>query len=233
MNILTRPHPPAGSALAPRKDSDDRLAREGSQLAAELLGAGPAGGKPGEGARKRRKFLPDSVSMLILVVAVAAVALYLMRELGVGSRLKFANVRIDYPIDADPTAATAEQKAVLNDLSAHGAVAQVPLSQVQQNPFSLAAEETLLRFPLAHGPTDDAGDAARLAAEERRQRIVKTFAALSLNSVVLGSTPVARISGQTVRVGDTIKELFAVRAIAARSVTLEADGVIYTLGLGE
>jgi hypothetical protein len=216
VNILTRPHPP-----------------EGSQLAAELLGAGPAGGKHGEGARKKRKFLPDSVSMLILVVAVAAVALFLMRELGLGSRLQFTNVKIDYPIDADPTAATAEQKAVLSDLSAHGAVAQVPLNQVQQNPFSLEAQETVRRIPFAGAPTDDAGDDARLAAEERQQRIVRTFAALGLNSVVLGSTPVARVSGQTVRVGDTIKDLFVVRAIAARSITLEADGLVYTLSLGE
>ena len=67
----------------------------------------------------------------------------------------------------------------------------------------------------------------------RKREIVRKYSALDLNSVLLGSTPVARISGNTVRVGDILDGIFRVKSISARTVNLEVDGKLYTLSLGE
>ena len=48
-----------------------------------------------------------------------------------------------------------------------------------------------------------------------------------------GSNPVARISGQAVRVGDTVAEVFTVKAIHGRAVDLDYEGETFTLSLDD
>jgi len=76
----------------------------------------------------------------------------------------------------------------------------------------------------------DDPEARRLAElQARLAKVQSEFNKLELNSVLGGSMPIARISGEAVRVGDKIGDYFTVVAIHGRSVELSAEGEIYTL----
>ena len=68
-----------------------------------------------------------------------------------------------------------------------------------------------------------AAERARHDAELRRGKVQTALAQLKINGIIGGSNPVARISGEAVRVGDTIGDppLFRVKSIQGRSVELE------------
>jgi len=205
---------------APEQDS-------AAAVAIELLG----GATVDQITPEKRKRVPDSAILLMFVVAIAAGGLYFMRQMGLGSTLQFDNVRIDYPLEG--IGADGDEGKILADLR-DTAFEQVPLSHVQKNPFQLADDGHLV----AELPTNDLSVSAeeaqrRREAEQRRQMIVRAYADLELNGVLLGGTPVARISGKTVRVGDVVEGFFKVTSISSREVGLEADGAMYTLSLGE
>jgi len=63
--------------------------------------------------------------------------------------------------------------------------------------------------------------------------VVDTLASLTLQGVLGGTIPVARVSGETVRVGDTLSEIFTVKLITGRTVTLETDGKEFQLTMEE
>lgn len=167
--------------------------------------------------------------ILLLVVIVAGGVLYIMRQFGLGTRLELIDVKIDYPID-DVNRNTGAHEKVLAELRDSAIAVQVPLNDVKKNPFELNIQKK--EEPVARkiaNPVD------REAYErEQRQRLIQTtFNSLELNSVLAGSTPIARISGENVRVGDKIKNLFLVHAIHGRTVDLIADGEKYTLSMGK
>lgn len=168
--------------------------------------------------------------LLVIVVALAGGVLLAMRQLGLGPRLSMLEVKIDYPLDGE-TKANKNHKAILNDLKSSG-IEQVPLEKVQMNPFewkSLAAQE-----PVVAGPKEeDPAEVARRALEARRVYVKDSLSRLQLNSVLAGRVPVARISGELVKVGDVLGGVFTVKTITGRAVELEADGERFTLALGE
>lgn len=186
----------------------------------------------GEAPPKRKASMPSGVAVILLVALVAIAALVAMRQLGLGVKLDFVNVDLNYPVE-DGDALTLEHEKILRDLDLGVDDVQVPLENVQKNPFEIVSQR--LSEP---EPAQGESPSARLRRElaERRRRVDAAFAKLRLNSVLAGSVPVARISGQTVRVGDTIEDAFIVRAIHGRSVELESTelpGAAYTLALGE
>jgi hypothetical protein len=204
--------------------------------ALDVLGA--AGADAGAGATGRRRRMSRSSMLIVVTVACSGAAIAGMRHLAGGPRSSLAApVKIDYDVDKSRVGA-GDHKKVLAELATTHA-AQVPPEQVQRNPFMMAGA---LEEMQVGGPTT--GDleaaksekAARAEAEkvkrerEEHQRAVETaFNELDLHSVMGGPTPVARISGQTVRIGDTIGNYFKVTAIQGRTVTLEADGKMFTL----
>jgi len=163
-----------------------------------------------------------------------------MRYLAGGPRSGLAaGIKIDYDVEKAKGNAN-DHKKVLAELATTQA-AQVPPEQVQRNPFMMAG--SLEAFEVG-GPTPGdldqsksekaaraEAEKAQKAAEERRRTIETAFNELDLHSVMGGQTPVARISGQTIRVGDTIGNYFKVQAIQGRTVTLQADGETFTLGM--
>ncbi len=206
---------------------DDLDQDSSAAVAIELLG----GATIDQALPEKRKSIPDSVLILALVVAVAGGGLFAMRKMGLGSQIQFTNVEIDYPLDN--SAFTGRDDELLADLR-NSDLEQVPLSQVQKNPFQLISDGHVIDDqPVAMAGETEAEARLRREQEERRREIVRKYADLDLNSVLLGSTPVARVSGETVRVGDMIEGLFRVTSISARTVNLEVDGKLYTLSLGE
>lgn len=174
----------------------------------------------------------SSIGLIVLVVAAAAALLFGMRQLGMGPKLDFGNVQIDYPLEGDPAAKAVDHKRVLDDLLNGGKAVRVPIEQVQTNPFewrSLKPDDK----PAAVSAEDPAARARR-ELEQRKKRIADAAGALVLQSVMAGRIPIARISGETVRVGDRIADEFTVRSIEKRHVDVEAsDGQLFTITLGQ
>ena len=78
-----------------------------------------------------------------------------------------------------------------------------------------------------------AADRARRDAETKHGKVQASLSTMKVNGIIGGSNPVARISGEAVRVGDTVGEIFTVKAIHGRGVDLEHEGVTYTLNMDD
>jgi hypothetical protein len=209
-------------------------------LLAELAGAEPTA--PGEaetiggipelstGRTARRISLTNMVIALVLVVSTSS--LYLMRKQGKGAGMTFQVTKIDYELD-QAAKANAEQQRILAELVRTSAPRQIPADRIHKNPFIIEGHGT------SPGVFDPELERQRMAEQERterqrRQQEIKSRAgSLELNGVMGGPVPLARISGRTVRVGDTVADLFVVAAIHQRSVDLLADGEMFTLEMIE
>jgi hypothetical protein len=197
-------------------------------------GAGPpqglatAGGFFAEGDVEPKRRLSGPL-ILGLVIAAAGLMLGAMRLAGIGANLDLVNVKIDYPLDGEGGHKKDHTK-ILSDLKTVG-VDQVPLEEIQMNPFEWKA----LRAPEAVA-TDKAPDPAEMSRREREQRIASLKDAaskLQLNSVMAGRVPVARISGEMVKVGDRVGEFFTVKSIDGRAVEIAADDQVFVLSMAE
>jgi limonene-1,2-epoxide hydrolase len=103
---------------------------------------------------------------------------------------------------------------------------QVPLDSVKQNPFILPGEgEAPTIAPVAGESPDEAMARARTL---RQKDIDAAVSKLAVKSIIMGSQPLANISGTIVRVGDELAPegtdvTFRVGAIAADGITLVAE----------
>lgn len=200
-------------------------------LRMDLLGASPAEG--GASAPPKSK-LSGQAALLVMVLVAGAGGLLAMRYLGMGPRSSQGEVvKIDY--DLNKVSESVDHNRVLADLSANRSAEQVPPDQVQRNPFKFAGSLESEAAPTPDRPASADPDIARREREaaERQKRLDQAFASLDLHTVLAGSNPVARISGETVRVGDRIGEFFTVVDIQGRSVSLECDGKTFVLSLAE
>jgi hypothetical protein len=138
---------------------------------------------------------------------------------------------VDQPGNGDdtPAAFIARNEQVLEVLSDDFTDRQVPLADVQRDPFVIFANG-----PIQPAIVDDGSTAAHRALEQRRQerlRLIDTVASrLRLQSVIMSAEPLAHLNGQVVRVGDRLKLeedglRFTVTAIGRQSVTYLAEDV--------
>ncbi len=172
-------------------------------------------------------------AMVAAFVVVAAIgSLFAMRQLGLGPAVSLAEVAVEYTPDEAGKAGISAHK-VLADLERSRRAIQVPAEKINQHPFQLNAEQAM-----EHSPQIDADlarkaelERQRLALEARLQDIETAFDDLSLQSVMLGSRPIARINGEVYRIGMTVSEYFVITRIEGREVTLSADNQTYTLSL--
>lgn len=168
--------------------------------------------------------------VLILILVCAGGVLAGMRQLGMGPRLALADIKIDYPIESPAAHDMPDHSAVIEDLKSGGRVRRVPLELVQTNPF---AWRSLLPAEVTPAPNAKDEDLARKKLEERQRLIAQAAGRLILHSIMGGRTPLARISGELVRVGDRVGEHFTVESISGRSVVLRSGEQLFTLTLGE
>ncbi len=124
---------------------------------------------------------------------------------------------------------------VLEDLKSSRLGSQVPSEAVKKNPFRLA-DSMVTGLPTPDLVDDDRARklAEQLENQKRREAerlaaIQMQLTALRLQTVMGGSSPLARISGRMVRVGDVVGEFFKVRAIHGRTVDLDCDGAVFEL----
>lgn len=186
-------------------------------------------GLEGESSMLRGKH--SGAVVLGLVLCIAGATLFGMRTLGSAGKIALLDIKIDYPLDGAANASLKDQQVVLQDLRSSTELKQVPLEEVQMNPFEwrgLGPAEAARSTPGL-----DPAEMSRRAKEQRAREIDQAFSKLVLNSIIGGRVPVARISGEIVKVGAKVGEYFTVASIDGRSVVLLADDKKYTLKLGE
>lgn len=182
----------------------------------------------------RKKISIQSIFLVALVLGGAGL-IYAMRIVGIGPLTALAQTQMpDYDL-TKPGSKTADHKKVLDQLSAANITTQVPVEKVQKNPFKMA---DVLASDTKSGNTEDAAGKANIERIKRdqdakRRKVETALRELKLNGVIGGSNPVARISGQAVRVGDTVSEVFTVKAIHGRAVELDYEGEVHTLSLDD
>lgn len=164
--------------------------------------------------------------LLAIVVVTAAGVLLAMRQMGLGPSMSFLDVKIDYPLEGEG-AKSKDHMRILTDLK-DTEVAQVPLEDIQMNPFEWKVRTTAEIAPQESGP-----DPAELSRREAELRLTSALARLELNSVMAGRVPMARVSERLVRVGDTLEGMFKVTEITGRSVILTAGDRTFTLTLSD
>ncbi len=171
--------------------------------------------------------VPQGAAVLVLVALVGGGAIFTMRQFGLGSGFHYDDISIDYPMNAQQVSGGNDYEDVLSDLTNHS-LPHVALQELRPKPFELKSEHVEEReFEAVIGETPEER-AVRMQAE-RDSALQREFTKLTLNSVIGGSRPIARISGTAVRPGDIINDVFVVEKITGRNVYLSAEGRQYTL----
>ncbi|MFN0011543.1 MAG: hypothetical protein ACKVS8_07855 [Phycisphaerales bacterium] len=187
-------------------------------------------------AQPSKPRMSSSTQLLLGGLFLAGGALVGMRALGIGPGTAFGKVRFDTKLIDEAPRSLGDHAVVLADLNASRVQLQVPGDSIKLNPFEIANV-----LPISVAPGDDgsrSAEAARAEAErlsrsasEKRRALTDALAGLVVNSIIDGASPAARISGKTVRPGDTVANLFTVKAIKGRTVELVCEGTIYQLEL--
>lgn len=220
--------PPAESSATDPSAADHDAMEQNAPLTTPF--AHETVGLDGDASLLKGRF--SGVLVLLFVLCIAGGTLFGMRSLGRAGRIALLDIKIDYPLDSASVAANLkDQQLVLQDLRSSGHLKQVPLEEVQMNPFewrSLGPTKSASSSKSALSPEE----IARREREARVQEINRAFSALRLNSIIGGRIPVARISGELVRAGGQVGEYFVVKSISGRGVTLIADDLEFELSLG-
>ena len=190
-----------------------------------------------------RKLLGHGTLLLILVVLCAAGGIYFMRltqteissTLGISEdveeKIEIALARYVPSKNVDEAEANRidrllkDTDAVIEMFATDRTTHQVPIELVKKNPFTL---------PVAAAPvapaknTAPAVTKAKPKVDARRQELERKVDGLKLETVINGHKPMAIISGEIARVGQTIGS-FKVRKISGRSVQLEGGGHTFTI----
>lgn len=189
--------------------------------------------------------LNQGVVLLVIVLVVAGGALYAMRKGGSASidtsindvELKIeaalAQVGLVHANGDDPQAAivalAANTDLVIARFTADPSAQQVPIDQVQKNPFVMAGAAR------ADEPRSNLVESTSLEDRQRERRLAELrteLSGLQLQTVMNGRSPMAVISGRVVRERDTIGS-FVVVTIEPRTVSLTAEGNSYQLTMEE
>lgn len=177
---------------------------------------------------------PRQMVVLVILVLGAVGAIFAMRHFGMGPAGALAEVDLNYK--PTPGGAGVSPHKVLADLERSRRAVQVPAENITQDPFVL--DNTTPE--VAEKPTVDPDLARRAEAERlrqqqeaRRKAIETDLHKLTLQGVMGGSSPVARISGQLYKVGMPVGDYFTITAIGGREVTLRADGQDFTLTMDD
>lgn len=182
-----------------------------------------------ESRSKPRRKIPTQTLLLGLVLAVSGASLFWMRHEGLKSGVDFKPINTDYK-EADAEKARTYDR-IMADLARIQEPLDVALGEFGKSPFMLDTGAT--KITESGQPVVD--DAARMQAEAearikaRREELVMMAGGLQLNSVMGGATPMARIDGEFVRVGDIVHETFKVTEIDGLTVTVTAEGQTFKL----
>jgi hypothetical protein len=221
----------AGKALRPvsAPDGGEAAVFRLDSLAPGAAGDGVAG--PGGLEAPRGSKVSHAAIFFAVLIVVGGGLLFVMRRIGINPMSAIASMKepeVDLTKNAKPPV---DHRRVLRDLSESAVKSQVPIEQVQKNPFEIPEV-------IAAEKIDDPAEIERRRLEReaknqelRRQRIETELASMQLHGIIGGSNPVARINDKAVRIGDRFGDYFTVANIQGRIVELDCDGEVYVLSL--
>ncbi len=200
------------------------------QAAAASAGFNPVTGKPASKVNTQ-------VLLAAVVFAVGVGAIYGMRSIGMKAGIKENAVAVDYTPETTTPDFIKRFDTVMTGLDESSvAVVLESTETLPERPFTMATAAPANTNTPQTNPMDNAARlAAQRAAEERLriEAIESNANLLELQSVLGGSRPVARISGQPVREGMKVNDQFTVKTISGQSVILECEGLVFRLTLSE
>lgn len=183
------------------------------------------------------KHLNSQALVLVIILGVSACALIAMRKLGLKAGLDMTTVADASPVTftRDDPEKMARYERIMADLQRIQAPLDMSSGELAKIPLLLDAGAP--GAPAVNPDTPDAIAARQQAIEDRKKnerlaRLKDQLGKLKLQSVVGGRTPVARISGETVKIGDKVGDNFIVKAIHDRSVDVEIEGETFTIDMG-
>jgi len=195
--------------------------------------AGPAEGSGEHAMVRKRAKVPQQTIIMLVVLAVSAGAIYGMRKLGMKAGIAMGVDPIEYT--APNRDRTQSYDRIMGDLARIQNPLDVALSEFGKSPFMLHNSSTAVIVDPVAGPSATAEEIAlqeaAKRAESRRVELESRLADILLQSVMGGRRPLARINGETYRIGDVVNEVFVIKRIADRSVVLTTDGKDFTLTL--
>lgn len=203
-------------------------------------GAGVKGALPGMEASgfgsSLGKHLNSQALVLVIIITVGAGALIAMRQMGLKAGLDMTAVQSvnAAAISRDDPEKMARYERIMADLKSLQAPLDISSGELAKIPLLLDGGT---KGPAINPEDPNAALARQAAIEERKRnerlaRLKDQVGKLTLQSVIGGRMPVARINGQTVKVGDTVAEHFKVKSILDRSVQLEVEGETFELEMG-
>ena len=193
----------------------------------------------GIGSEAPRARVSSTWVLLAGAVLVAGGVLWGMRWVGMkGGMTGGKAVTFDASLLDAASRPKRDHSGVLDDLKSSRVTQQVPGDSVKKNPFRIADSMAGL-LPTVDSPQGDDGtaranaaaEAERRKAQERLRAVQSALAGLKVQSILGGRSPVARVSGKMVRIGDELAEFFTVKAIHGRSIELECDGRTFEVAM--
>ena len=180
-----------------------------------------------------------------IVFTIGVGSIYAMRYIGMQAGIKESVTMVEYTASTTTPDFVKRFDKVMEDLEEVSVSVRFDdETQLPQTPFTLASIEEQEEFE--YQPTDTPEDPSIYQARLARERALREQAQrdaliseyeyvagnLKLQSVIGGSRPVARISGEPVGIGMMVADMFEVTSIKGSTVTLEVDGLKFELSLG-
>lgn len=203
---------------------------------------GGGGGGFTQGSAESSKF-NGQVILAGMVFVIGVGSIYAMRYIGMQAGIKESVKMVEYTASTTSPDFVQRFDEVMADLEEVSLSVRFDRSTVLPTaPFTMASSEAVdMNLPVAN-PDDSSARMARLAQqreqqlrEAQQQRIAdydRAAMGLNLQSILGGSRPVARISGEPVRIGMKVADIFTVESIKGSTVVLSVEDLKYEITLG-
>lgn len=169
-----------------------------------------------------RKRLPMQVAVVAGVLLVTGGVIYWMHHKGIAPGKLLKPMEMRYTIEQTQARHYEGEARILRSLAMAGPPPQIPLEEIQENPFRLE-----------RAPKDDGPVRPVEVAPVRDEVLVKAeqmLGSIKIEMVLNSDTnPLARINGKVYRVGDKIDGVLEIVGITGRSVTFRAKTLLRTL----
>lgn len=172
------------------------------------------------------------------VVAVGAGVIYAMRYVGMKAGLGETISEVDYTSQSGNSEFNARFGRVIGELDESTIAIQISdHDEFIDAPFARPGALGSAPEPVIIDP--GMSEEERLALQRQRERqqradsVHREAMSFTLQGVVGGTRPAARVSGQPVSVGSKLGDYFRVVKITGRSVIIEGDGMRFEISMSE
>lgn len=195
---------------------------------------GGTGEMPVAEVSPRRGRTSAQAILVVLLMGVSGAAIFGMRHLGAraGMDMTVAEVGFKAGDEKDSAERAKSYERIMADLQRMQRPLDVAMGDFQKSPFMLDMPEDTSTANVEDEEVKRA-EQARREALARKEQTMRTLGGLQLQSVLGGSKPLARVSGETVHVGDKVGGTFLVKEIRGREreVVLDHDGEDFVLSM--